>query len=121
MGYRLEIRKITGDGDNEIKNIFYGTKLYGYEDYTDLLSAIYLYSIGKIEKDDYFNYGTNHLICLNKKEFTIFCNLYNIDMEKNQFEDEKNNWFINQEEIQKEMYEGIRYGYDNEVYLLSWC
>lgn len=79
MGFRLNIDKIE---DKEIKNVYYGTKLYGYVDESFLLSFMYLTSIGKIDYDTFFNYGCGVQIPLNKKEFTIFANLYTIDLNK---------------------------------------
>lgn len=115
MGYRLDIHKLE---NGQTKNIFYGTKLFGYRDESEFLSYMYLVSIGKLEKDEFFNYGSEQNFALNKKEFTIFCYLYNIDMNNN-FKDEKD-VFINTKEIQEELLDDIK-EYDNEIYIIGWC
>ena len=120
MGYRLNVRKMNEEEKDKIINVYYGTKLYGYTTEEELISYMYLVSIGKLEHDEFFAYSSNQFFALNKKEFTIFCYLYNIDMEKNVFLSEKNNWFINQKEIQNELMYDIN-EYDNTVYLISWC
>lgn len=123
MGYRLEIKKIVETDNSELKiiDIFYGTKLYGYEEENTLLSYIYLVSIGKLEHDEYFGYNSNQMICLNKKEFTIFSYLYNMDYNNYKTPYEKKiDDFINQESIKQELLDDIR-EYDNYVYLISWC
>lgn len=118
MGYRLDINKIE---NGEIKNIYYGTKLYGYEHENEFLSYMYLISIGKLEKEEYFNYSSNQNFALNRKEFTIFCYLYNIDMNKfYEYGNGKKNIFINEEEIQKELMTDIQ-EYDNQIYIIGWC
>lgn len=79
MGYRLNIYKIKENEktyENEFKIIYYGTKLYGYNDHEKFLSYIYLVSIGKLEYDSYFDYCEENKLILNKKELTIFINLY---------------------------------------------
>lgn len=122
MGYRLDIHKVINTEKTE--NIYYGTKLYGYEDESNFLSYIYLVSIGKMDYDEFFDYGSNQFICLNKKEFTIFCNLYSKDLAYSDFNTEEKqidpDWFTNQIEIKKELMQDIS-EYDNEVYILSWC
>ena len=109
MGYRLDINKLN---KGKLENVFYGTKLFGYHDESEFLSYMYLISIGKLEKNEYFDY----CFALNKKEFTIFCYLYNIDINKFYEKDV----FINAEEIQKELLDNIE-EYDNEIYVIGWC
>ena len=115
MGYRLDIHKLE---NGQTKNIFYGTKLFGYRDESEFLSYMYLVSIGKLEKDEFFNYGSKQNFALNKKEFTIFCYLYNIDM--NKFYKDEKDVFINTKEIQEELLDDIK-EYDNEIYIIGWC
>ena len=117
MGYRLDIHKLE---NGQTKNIFYGTKLFGYRDESKFLSYMYLVSIGKLEKDEFFDYGSGQNFALNKKEFTIFCYLYNIDMNKFYEYSDKKDIFINTEEIQKELLDDID-EYDNEIYIIGWC
>lgn len=83
---------------------------------------MYLISIGKLEKDEFFNYGSNQQFALNKKEFTIFCYLYNIDYEKvcKKYLGQGENYFLNCEEIKNELMNDIN-DYDNEIYIISWC
>lgn len=84
MGYRLDIFKIEENEkfDKEIKNIYYGTKLFGYVEEEELLSYMYLKSVGKLNGDEYFDYSSDISIPLNQIELTIFLNLYNIDLKK---------------------------------------
>ena len=55
MGYRLDIHKVVNT--EKIDNIYYGTKLYGYKDKSNFLSYIYLVSIGKMDYEEFFDYG----------------------------------------------------------------
>lgn len=116
MGYRLDIHKIE---NQEIVQLYYGTKLYGYVDEEKFLSFMYLISIGKLAPDTYFDYGTSCEFALNRNEFTIFCQLYNIDMNKYyQFKLEKDG-FIQIPEIQKELSTSIND--KNQIYIIGWC
>lgn len=117
MGYRLDIYKVEG---NEIKTLFYGTKLYGYHDESEFLSYIYLVSIGKLEKDEMFDYGAGQRFALNKKEFTIFCHLYNIDMNKYYAFSNAKDIFIESDVIKNELMTSLTL-YDNEIYIIEWC
>lgn len=113
MGYRLNIDKLQ---EGKLNNIYYGTKLFGYEQLSNQLSYVYLLSLGKIDVDTYFDYSNNIEIPLNLKEFIIFINLYNQDL--NKYIENKDS-FINLPEIQKEI-SGIDIINDNEIYVISW-
>ena len=56
MGYRLDIYKIKENENfkKEVKSIYYGTKLFGYADKEELLSYMYLRSIGKLDGKEFF-------------------------------------------------------------------
>lgn len=116
MGYRLDIYKIEGEN---LKNIYYNTKLYGYHDESKFLSFMYLTSIGKLDYDQLFDYSAHNRLALNKKEFTIFCYLYNIDMNNYyEFSNEKD-IFINDKIIKKELTDMV--DYSDEIYIIGWC
>lgn len=77
MGYRLEI--------SEAKEVFYGTKLYGYADVEKLKSIRYLISKEKLTEDkaEYgFIYGSDMPIVLSKQEFVEWAKLYSEDYDK---------------------------------------
>ena len=114
MGYRLNIDKLE---HGALSNIYYGSKLFGYEESSDQLSYIYLLSLGKIDVDTYFDYSANIEIPLNLREFIIFINLYNLDL--NKYVKEKD-YIINIPEIQKEVV-GVDIINDNAIYIISWC
>ena len=118
MGYRLDIGKIKED---KIEPLYYGTKLYGYGDEEEFISYLYLISIGKLKGDEYFNYGSGIQFALNKKEFTIFCNLYNIDMNNHYDYSNEKDIFINDETIQNELMTDILDYKNNEIYIIGWC
>ena len=84
MGYRLEINTIERNEKYEriVKNRFYGTKYYGYEDLDESLSYMFLKLINKFDGDECFCYGSDNTIILNYKEFEMFCSLYDIDLQK---------------------------------------
>lgn len=117
MGYRLYIQKYNKEGTC----LFYGTKLYGYIDHDDFLSFIYLVSIGKLEKDSTFYDCDYNTLFLNKKELTIFLNLYLQDLKKSDYykagESEKQFEKIIKEETLSDIYD------DNmeDNYIISWC
>lgn len=128
MGYRLDIFRVGINQEThkrEVTNVYYGTKLYGYCGYEkSLLSYMYLKSIGKVDGDEYFNYGSNISIPVNKLELTIFLNLYSIDLDNycKDDEDYENGWFLKDEEISPLLLDTIedRAGID-ETYLIEWC
>lgn len=111
MGYRLGVKTI--DENDNIKDIYYGTKLYGYVDEQDLLSFKYLVILNKLDEDAYFNYGASHRIFLTYDEFKLFIYLYNEDLKKYRseyFKNEPDNTFL------KEFY-----NLDDEcMYILEW-
>lgn len=122
MGYRLNIDKIE---NGKIKNIYYGTKLYGYCDEADLLSFIYLNSIGKVDYDQYFNYGSSIEITLDQREFTIFANLYELDLKNipteiwgGHYEEDFD--FLSIKEIADELLDSLDDYRDDWNYLISW-
>ena len=64
MGYRLDIGIIE---KQEYKNLYYGTKLYGYQlDLTESLSYEFLRTIHKFNGEEYFDYGFYNEIILKK-------------------------------------------------------
>lgn len=72
MGYRLEI--------SELEYKACGGKLYGYvEDTTELKSYKWLLDKNYIDGDEYWSYGCNPKIILDKEEFKEFIKLYNED------------------------------------------
>lgn len=73
MGYRLEISKV--------QHVGCGYKLFGYTDEDELLES-YKWLVKKkfIEDGQYWGYGFNPKIILNKEEFKTFINLYLVDM-----------------------------------------
>ena len=78
MGYRLFV-------ESEDKTLnFYGTKFYGYlfnyaEDGKIYPSVRYLFELGKLEDDDFFDYGTGIEFTLTAEQFREFITLYAID------------------------------------------
>lgn len=95
MGYRLNIA--------QIKEVWYGTKLYGYGiDLSKLLSYQFLVSLDKIDGKECWDYGAYNYIVLDKNEFKEFIKLYDEDLFNNPvyYQQEKNE-FINKPEIQK--------------------
>ena len=121
MGYRLDIFKISEDTNchKEIKNIFYGTKLFGYCFEEELLSYMYLKSIGKLDGKEYFGYSSDISIPLNQIELTIFLNLYNIDLIKTNNEIKEKD-FLELEEIKEELLEDINEFNPAITYLIEW-
>ena len=128
MGYRLDIYKVAENKETfkkEVTNVYYGTKLYGYEDEKSLLSFMYLKSIGKVDGDEYFNYGSSISIPLNKLELTIFLNLYSIDLDnadKEYYKDYEIGWFLKQKEISCLLLDTLEDVSDRYItYLIEWC
>ena len=77
MGYRLDINYL--DNEMEVKNIYYGTKLYGYNLELDKsLSYQFLKTIHKFTGEEYFDYNCYNEIILNYEELCLFLELYNI-------------------------------------------
>ena len=128
MGYRLNIEKITINEhfDKEIKTIYYGTKLYGYVENEDLLSYLYLVSTGKCINDYYFDYGSSIEIPLNKKELTIFLNLYSMDLDNSNlgyYENKEKGWFLKEPNIIEELYKEPEGQIPKDfyaTYIISW-
>lgn len=120
MGYRLNIYKIKENEnfDKEIKDIYYGTKLFGYTDPEELLSYIYLKSTGKLNGDEYFDYSSDISIPLNQIELTIFLNLYNIDLIR--INKETKEKFLEQLPIKKELIKNINEFNPGITYLIEW-
>ena len=129
MGYRIQIEKVTinENWDKEIKNVYYGTKLYGYVENKELISFMYLVSIGKCPEDYYFDYNSSIEIPLNKKELTIFLTLYSMDLDNSKlgyYKDKKKGWFLETPEIKEELLKELPDGklpkgyYD--TYIISW-
>lgn len=115
MGYRLDIKTFSYDKISETR--FYGTKYYGYNNLENSLSYRFLRLINKLEGDEIFDYGEDNTIFLNYSEFKIFCELYNIDLNKNyKSRNIVNDEFINYKEIKSLLEEE----YDIKYYVLSW-
>jgi hypothetical protein len=74
VGYRLNIETVNKE------ELFYATKLYGYVDESVLKSHKWLLENGKIDGDEYFSYGLDLEIELDKKEFETFITLYDDDL-----------------------------------------
>ena len=105
MGYRLGIDKID--------NVFYNTKLYGYQDVTELKSYQYLKELGLIDNDYWCAYENVEII-IDWRYIKKFIELYNDDM--NNYRNLEKDWFINQPEIKEIL--------KNEKpcdYRLDWC
>ncbi len=77
MGYRPDII----DVENPMLR-FYGTKLYGYVDTSDLPSCNYLKFLGKIDNDEEWLGGCGPDITLTAKEFRTFMELYEKDFDQ---------------------------------------
>lgn len=89
MGYRLDIYKNIEDVNH---NIFYGTKLVGYVDYTENLLCIkYLCSIREDLDPEDFGYYYSPQIELNYSEFKQFIELYFFDLAHDEWLDTCNN------------------------------
>ena len=107
MGYRLgiDIRNMNG----EIENKYYGTKYFGYGGEDNSLSYDFLKCIGRFDGTEHFGYSEDNEIVLNKREFELFCKLYDLDL-KNTYD---NYSFIDDEEIQEIL---GKYAF----YILNW-
>lgn len=117
MGYRLSIDAIGcdyfKDEDNpilhyHIKQLFYGTKLYGYGlDLEESLSYNFLLSQGKFDDyDTYFGDDASNEMILNYKQLCFFLKLYSLDLDKyindynmNYHKDYKEGWFLEDKDI----------------------
>lgn len=108
MGIRLGV--YVKEGYGEIKNKFYGTKLYGYSIEEKLLSYEFLQCIGKFDGTEDFNYSNENEIVLNREEFKLFCKLYELDLKNDGVEYS----FIDDEDIQDLLHGDYRY------YILNW-
>ena len=74
MGYRLDINYL--DNEMEVKNIYYGTKLYGYNLELDKsLSYQFLKTIHKFTGEEYFDYNCYNEIILNTFSSISFSSL----------------------------------------------
>ena len=74
MGTRLTIEDASGS------IIFYGTKLYGYADISDLKSYMYLFGLEKLEDDwDAYNPENWKTIRLTADQFMKFIGYYSQD------------------------------------------
>lgn len=110
MGYRLDINIKNG---NETKNLFYGTKLYGYCDEMLLSSYKYLIEINKFDGSEYFGYGATNEIELNYIEYITFICLYNQDLNNYGKYNEKDS-FIKDNDIINSILNR------HETYLIDW-
>lgn len=121
MGYRLDIGIIE---KQEYKNLYYGTKLYGYQlDLTESLSYEFLRTIHKFNGEEYgeeyFDYGFDNEIILNYEELCLFLKLYNIDYNKFPLsKEQEKDLFINSPEINELLINVEKYEYSN--FIVSW-
>ena len=122
MGYRLDIAKIERYEDEEIKNIYYGTKLYGYGlELDESLSYQFLKTIHKFDGTELFDYGITNECILNYEELRMFLKLYNIDYDNYKTDysyNKKKDYFIEQEEINDILINVGKYEFSN--FIISW-
>ena len=107
MGYRLGIYKT--------EYVFYGTKLYGYEDnIEEFKSYKFLIDNGYL---DYFNEGCENQVLMIGADLKTFINLYNDDLNNyaTYIKYEKD-YFINKSEI-KDLLNNID---DYDYYVIDW-
>lgn len=121
MGYRLDIAIIERYENEEIKTLYYGTKLYGYQlELSESLSYEFLQTINKMNGEEYFNYGIDNTVILNYKELCLFLKLYNIDYNNYPYIaiDFKQDMFINLPEINDII---VNVGkYEDSNFIISW-
>lgn len=118
MGYRLDINYI-GEG-LEVKNLYYGTKLYGYTlDLNESLSYKFLKTIHKFTGDEIFDYNCYNEITLNYEELCLFLELYNIDYNKFYGYKKQDNEFLEQEEID-DLFTNVGQ-YEDLNFIVGWC
>lgn len=108
MGIRLgiDVRKEC----YQIENKYYNTKYYGYDTLENSLSYEFLRCIGKLDGSEYFGYSGDNEITLDKKEFKLFCKLYDLDLKNDGVEYS----FIDDKDIQELLNGDYRY------YILNW-
>ena len=112
MGYRLNVEMV---GESSPK--YYGTKLYGYDDETKLKSYQWLIENGYLDANEEYvwDYCYDNPILMRAKDFKIFAELYNEDV--NKFIPELlKDYFIKDKEIQQFLQ--LR---DWELIVVSWC
>lgn len=118
MGYRLDINRI--NHEMEVKNIYYGTKLYGYTLELDKsLSYKFLKTIHKFTGEEYFDYGYYNKVILNYEELCLFLELYNIDYNKFYQYKKEDNEFLEQNEI-KDLFTNVG-KYEDLIFIVGWC
>jgi len=137
MGYRLSIDAISCDYfedkddprlDFHTKQLYYGTKLYGYGlDLEESLSYNFLLAIGKF--DDYdtcFRYSASNEIVLNYKQLCFFLKLYSLDLDNDRkeynekySEDYKDGWFLEDKDILNIFNNPIEF--EDKNFLVYWC
>ena len=118
MGYRLDINYI-GD-EREVKNLYYGSKLYGYDLELDKsLSYKFLKAIHKFSSEEYFDYGCYNEITLNYEELCLFLELYNIDYNKFSEYKKQDDQFLEQTEI-KDLFTNVG-KYEDFIFIVGWC
>lgn len=118
MGYRLDINYI--DYGMEVKNLYYGTKLYGYNLELDKsLSYKFLKTIHKFTGDEYFDYNCYNEITLNYEELCLFLELYNIDYNNYCEYKKEDNEFLEQTEI-KDLFTNVG-KYEDFNFIVGWC
>lgn len=120
MGYRLDINYLELYDENEVKNLYYGTKLYGYNlDLDESLSYKFLKTIHKFTGEECFDYGCYNEVILNYEELCLFLELYNIDYNKFYEYKKEDNEFLKEKEI-KDLF--INVGkYEDLNFIVGWC
>lgn len=120
MGYRLDINYLDLYNENEVKNLYYGTKLYGYNLELDKsLSYKFLKTIHKFSGEEYFDYGDYNEIILNYEELCLFLELYNIDYNNFYEYKKEDNEFLEQKEI-KDLFTNVG-KYEDLNFIVGWC
>lgn len=120
MGYRLDINYLDLYDECEVKNIYYGTKLYGYNLELDKsLSYKFLKTIHKFTGEEYFDYGDYNEIILNYEELCLFLELYNIDYNNFYEYKKQDNEFLEQTEI-KDLFTNVG-KYEDLNFIVGWC
>lgn len=120
MGYRLDINYLELYDESEVKNLYYGTKLYGYNlELDESLSYKFLKIIHKFTGEEDFDYGCYNEVILNYEELCLFLELYNIDYNKFSEYKKEDNEFLEQKEI-KDLFTNVG-KYEDLNFIVGWC